>query len=555
MELSEAINIFDRLLLEKRGKRLESSERSILMMAWENTPYKHLSGYEEQTVKNHATILWADLSRVLGIKINKRNIRGIIENLPLEQFGVCAGSQITSLPNSLGSGIRNRCFGRLVELFQLQSAVESPECKSSLLYGMKGIGKTTIAHKFVENVSSKFDRIVSISLSNAPPLLDVLAILVKEIGGGRKAKLSQDLTTAIAKTIDYLQQQRCLLVIDNADSIFGSIDLGMISLAQDYIQFIDAFNLANHNSFCLMIVVSELVQIQSSYSQIEIQGLDVQSCQRIVESSELIGTVAEWNNLIAKYRGNPLYLKMTANTIRDIFDRSIQKFIAGNTFIYDRIESFFAQQLDVLTNSELAVLIWLAIEREPIDLNRLIGRFQDRLTDRELMRIVDRLVSRYLIEVTNDGFALCEVMVIYITEKYQDLIVEEIHAKKLCHLHLYPILTNKIELQTEHSQQKFMLQPIVTKLLKKSLDCQPKEESLRHLLSLDQALVSFKDDLIDTLHELSKTLNSFEDRCTLISQNELRITSSYAVDNINNLLTVLKDEAGMLVYSTSSCYE
>ena len=107
---------------------------------------------------------------------------------------------------------------------------------------------------------------------------------------------------------------------------------------------------------------------------------------------------------------------------------------------------------------------------------------------------------------------------------------------------IYPILINNDEPQIQHSQKQLILQSIVTKLLRKCLNYQLKEDSLRYLLSLDRQLVSFKDNLIDRLHELLQGLDSFDDRYILTSQNELKIVNSYAVDNINNLLMVLKEE-------------
>ncbi|MCY7369086.1 MAG: ATP-binding protein [Chamaesiphon sp.] len=434
MKLANALDIFDRLLVEKQGRKLKPLEREILAMVWENGPYREIAGYQEQTVKNHAVRLWKYLSQLLNTKVNKSNIRQVVENLEFE---------LLEPMTAIESGNRGRFFGRLTELCQLQSlilprqdtATKASQAKITFLYGMRGMGKTSLAQKLAENLSSKFDRVMWTDLAAAPPLLAFLSIVVKELDGGRRAKLSQKCVTAIAKTIGYLQQQRCLLILDNADPIFNSIDL-----APAYIQFLDKLNTAEHQSFCLIITSVELTQIDGSYHKLELQGLDRISCQRFIENSELVGTPTEWDQLIHKYRGNPQYLKFASSTIRDIFNRSISKFLAENIIVYDQIEFFLAQQLDLLTHSELAVMLWLAIKREPLTLDQLRSKFDHSVVDRELVRILDRLVRQYLIEVKDDSFTLSELVMEYITEHYQDLIAEEIWAKKPDYLHLYPIL-------------------------------------------------------------------------------------------------------------------
>ena len=214
------------------------------------------------------------------------------------------------------------------------AATTDNQAKLAFLYGMRGMGKTTLTQKLAENISPQFDQVVWIDLAAAPPLRTVLAIIVKELDGGRQAKLSQNLAPVIAKTIGYLQQQRCLLILDHADPIFNAIGLGSIDIAPAYIQFLDKLNAAEHQSFCLIIASVAPIQIDASYHKLELQGLDLKSCQSLVKNSELV-------------------------------------------------------------------------------------------------RILDRLISQYLIEVKNDCFMLPELVMEYMTEYYQDLIPESISAKKL----------------------------------------------------------------------------------------------------------------------------
>jgi SpoVK/Ycf46/Vps4 family AAA+-type ATPase len=433
------------------------------------------------------------------------------------------------------SARRGRFFGRLTELHQLQSWIESQQQQLILLYGMKGIGKTALAQKLVESLAPKFvdtaaqHRIIWISLADAPPLRDFLSIVVKEVVGGRRSKLSQDLDRTIAKTIGCLQRQRCLFILDNADAIFGENSRSSQDLISEYTHFFDTLNSIKHQSFWLIITVAKPMLTHFNYRQIELTELDRQSCQMVIESSELTGTSTDWDRLVTKYRGNPQYLKLVTNTIRDIFNGKISDFLDANILIYDRIEACLSEQLDNLTNIETAVLLWLAIlmqqrlanEREPVTLDLLKSKFNLSIADLELVKILDKLVKNYLIEVKDNNFTLSDLIREYIVEKYQDLIVEEIWTKKLNEnrLHNYPILPSDpqahihgaSEITALTKQYQLMLNPIIiAKLLNKILNNLPRQETLNSILFSDRHLANVKRDLIARLTEFYPRFNTFD---------------------------------------------
>jgi D-ribose pyranose/furanose isomerase RbsD len=433
MDLHQSLNILDRLLIEQRGKRLEPLEREILVIAWENESYQKIESYQEQTVKNRAVKLWRYLSELLRTKVNKHNLRQILAGLKIDHISP------ETLTENIDLNRRSKFYGRLTELWQLQQWIESEQSKPIFLYGMKGIGKTTLIRKLTEQLAPKLDHIVWISLEAAPPLIEILPIIIKVLGDGRNAKLSKNIQTAINKTISYLQSSRCLLVFDNADPIFSQDERLNHSLAPDYVQFFDQLNALADNIYCLTITTEKYLQIQPSDLQLELSRLDQQSCQDLIYTSELIGDSAAWDSLVDQYQGNPQYLKIVANTISDIFAGKIEKFLATNVLVYQQIETLLSQQLDLLSNAEMSILIWLAIECEPIDLDRLQLIASISISNARTVKILDKLVRKYLIEVRADRFTLPNLIMEYVTDRYQDLVSRGMTAKKLDGLHLHPI--------------------------------------------------------------------------------------------------------------------
>lgn len=509
MQLSEALNLLDRMMAEKQSRKLTPLEREIVARAWTCSTYRDIADYQEQTVKNNAVRLWKTLSQLLNIKVNKQNIRQILEDLDRSRLPI----------ESIDSTQRGKFFGRVTELCQLQTVIitqrdcnqDSQQYQRLLIYGMKGIGKTTLAQKLAENLAPKFDRIVWISLADAPPLQNFLAIVVREVAGGRQAKLSQQLECAIEKTIVLLQQQQCLFILDNADAIFDKNHPDR-DLVSEYARFFNTLDSVINQNFWVMITVEKPILIDANYPQIELKGLDRQSCQMMLEDSGLVGISKSWDVLVTKYHGNPQYLKIVANTIRDIFNGNIGNFLDANILIFDRINGFLSDQLDSLTNIEAAVLMWIVIiskgydhQGESVTLDRLRQKFDLHMIDFELVKILDKLVRNYLLEVKENSFIVPDLVAEYLIKKHQDLIVEEIWTKKFYRLHIYPILPNNAK-------------PIIIKLIEKSLDTQPRPATLRAICSgdLSQFKVNIQSDLVARLTELCTRLHilNLQNICT-----------------------------------------
>ena len=131
-------------------------------------------------------------------------------------------------------------------------------------------------------------------------------------------------------------------------------------------------------------------------------------------------------------------------------------------------------------------MLWLAIERKPLTLDQLRNKFDRSAIDREVVRILDRLISQYLIEVKDDCFMLSELVMEYMTEYYQDLILEQISAKELDYPQFDPILPRDLNPQLDHPHYQSNLRPIGRKLLPKKIDGQTRPAAICAMVSGDR---------------------------------------------------------------------
>jgi NB-ARC domain len=579
MNFNQSLMILDRLSIQQRGRRLELIEREILGVAWEGGSYRQIESYQEQTIKNRAVRLWKYLSELLSTKVNKYNLRQVLEELEIDYLS----PELATATVETSRISRSRFCGRLAELWQLQSWVESEQRQLISISGMRGIGKTALVRKLVENLTPNLDRVIWISLAAAPPLIDVLSMAIKEVGGGRSAKLSKNLAVAIDKTINHLQKHRCLLIFDNADPVLNSDDSPSLlfetlcerdaprterlrqrsvsAQSQDYAGFFNRLNSSDNDICCLIIATEKYLGIDNDHRQIELQGLDRQSCQQLIYASELIGTAIEWDTLINKYQGNPQYLKIAANTIVDVFSGKIAKFLGTNILLYNQIETLLSQQLDLLSNPEMSILLWLAIEREPIDLDRLKLLTDISISEANTVKALDKLVRRYLVEIRGDRFSLPDLIMEAVTGRYHDLICQEITIKKLDILHLYPIAPPDLKFNfgkdlakgeilaigiTKSRQLvKSILAPIIDKLTTVPHSTPPQSEILSSILfPSPQQREDIKQDLKARLRDLLNQLKliNYESIYHLETQTDdqnmrqISKMTNYAFENLTNLV-------------------
>jgi NB-ARC domain len=407
MQLSEALIILDRLSLQQSGRRLQSLEREIITIAWEDRRYRDVAKYQEQTVKNKALALWRYLAQLFDTKVKKSNLRQVVEDF--SAYEISLEIWTTNLC-SISRG-KSNFYGRSIELRQLQYWIEVESSQCIFIHGAMGIGKTSIAQKITENLSSRLDYIVHISLRKAQPLLDVLSSIIKQLGGGKFSQLPRNISIAIDRTIGYLQKHRCLLILDDAEAVLSHDPRDSIHPSiKDYLQFIERVNLVQHRSCCLTILEQKFSSADYSYRQLELGRLDWRSCQRIIDNYELSGTQSEWDLLVKQYDGNPRYLNIIAQTIENAFFGEIGRFLDWNNSIDRGVQSMLIDRLECLSQSEIYVLLSISMEGGSISLEQLKANIGGIIEVDRLVTILDKLTINSLIEKSGDRYSLSKLI-------------------------------------------------------------------------------------------------------------------------------------------------
>jgi len=168
-------------------------------------------------------------------------------------------------------------YGRESELSQLEQWVHTDGCRLVAVLGMGGMGKTALAVQLTRRLADSFDHVIWRSLLNAPPLHEILRAWLHGLSAHRQTVLPESLDEQVVQLFDYLRRQRCLLVLDNMESILeGGARAGHYRIGYEaYEQLIRRMAESAHQS-CLLLTSRERPR---AFTRLERETAPVRSLQ------------------------------------------------------------------------------------------------------------------------------------------------------------------------------------------------------------------------------------------------------------------------------------
>ncbi|WP_190740808.1 NB-ARC domain-containing protein [Phormidium tenue] len=364
-------------------------------------------------------------------------------------------------------------FGREPELATLEQWALQEQCKLITIFGVGGIGKTTLSVKLAHHIEKGFDYVIWRSLRNAPPLDALLVELIHFLTPTPIAKLPGTLDGQIKNLLECLQQ-RCLLVLDNCETIFqertqaGAYRVGY----ENYGSLLKCIGETHHKS-CVVLTSrekpAEVVQLEGPNAPVrslQLNGLSEVEGYKVFEIQGYSGSRAELEPLIGRYGGNPLALKVIATTLQEFFNGSVAELLRQEIPFFGDIWKLLSEQFNRLTVVEKQVMYWLAVERDWISLSELNEKLFPPVTARELLEALDSLQRRSLLEKRAGCFTQQPVVMEYITNQLLEQIFQEIKMGEVALFNSVPLIQAQAEDFVRGSQIRLILEPLIKEVQK-----------------------------------------------------------------------------------------
>ncbi|MBD2532019.1 hypothetical protein H6G97_21495 [Nostoc flagelliforme FACHB-838] len=467
MTVEEAIALIEQLLPQGR---LTKVQEIVFRQSWAGQTYIDMaveSDYDPGHIKDVGCELWRSLSQALGEKVTKNNLHGVLKRTAQRQNTNASSRNYTNWGEAIDV---SQFYGRTTELETLSRWIVRDRTRVVTLLGMGGMGKTALSVKLAEQLQVEFEYVIWRSLRHAPFFSDKVTDCIKILSHQQVTTLPASLHEQITCLIEYLRKFRCLLILDNFDTLLQQGTGCYREGYKPYGEILWRLGETGHQSCVLLTSREKPTEVAALEGDglpvrtLALSGLEVAAGQTILTLKGLSGSEDETRQLVECYRGNPLALKIAATSIRDLYEGNIASFFAEGTTVFKGIGNLLEQQFKRLSTLEQQVMYWLAINREKVSLTELQTAFTLTLPKPKLMSVLESLRWCSLIESNTGGFTQQPVVMEYVTGCLIEQVCQEIITESPQYLLTHALMQAQAKDYIRDSQIHLIVRPILNQL-------------------------------------------------------------------------------------------
>jgi WD40 repeat protein len=428
-------------------------------------------------------------------------------------------------------------FGRAGELSELAQWLVEDRCQVVTLLGMGGIGKSALSVRLAMQVQDRFDYVLWRSLRESPPIEKIFSDCVQLFSNHQEIHLPPTFSGQMAQLMAYLRQYRCLLVLDNVESILeGRTQVGRYRPNyESYGTLFHELATVPHQS-CLVLTSREApIEVASinptMVRSLAVTGVDAPIGRKIFQAKgDFFGTPDEWKSIIQHYNGHPLALKIVAAHIRDVLNGNLSDFldyIYRNKFSFVDIRDILARNFERLSTLERDIAYWLVINREPVSLDALQADLVNALPTEVIAGGLASLRERSILESTGTESTLQNVVLEYMNDRFVDTIVEEIQTGQLNLFNSHALFKATAKDYVRDTQIRLIAKPVLARLIEIFGDVAQLETQLQQrLMQIKQQPIAEQGyaggNLLNLLCQLKVDIRQYDFSNLLIRQAHLQ---------------------------------
>ncbi|PSN12115.1 hypothetical protein C7293_21525 [filamentous cyanobacterium CCT1] len=522
MDFEEIAVLINQAAVERKGRPLKDVERLVLKGSWENKTYSAMAtptvGYTEDYLKKDVgPKLWQFLTDLVdtdrrGIRVTKRNIQNVLQtwaaqglveppkadevppSSPEPSAAPAANPPVLVVRDSPRIDLADG-GGRDAELAQIERWILAERCRTVVLWGLPGVGKTTLAAAIAAAIGPQVDQCGYLALP--PDITDEvgLASILHWLDPGA---LNLSPQAAVDWVLDQLEQRQVLLILDDMEQLFETQQLlGTYRANTKALQRLFYQGAERHHQSCLVWVSREKPADLS-----QVQGPRVQECalgelvaeavRPLLQPAAAPGTGPEaWTDLVDRYGSHPLVLRGIGAILRDMYQGQPKSLLQAHDLVVPMVvQRTFTQALERLLAEEWAILYGLALAQEPMARDDLIAILQPAPEDGVVQSVLGR---GWVVSLPVDGgglmLSLRPIVQTLVLERLHQELVAELEAESLGWLQRLPLITMTAREVVQERQRAAMLMPL--------------SDELRRRYPTEGALAAKGDRLLKALSSLA----------------------------------------------------
>jgi NB-ARC domain len=520
--------------------------------------------YQIGYVKETGAQLWQLLSQKLGQKVTKSSLAAVLlwyskrTEFQFEDRDLHDRAR-TDFDRQLATNLDSDAhfYGRMEELATLTAWCLYERCQLIFLIGMGGMGKTTLAGQIVRKCGGYFDRTIWRSLLHLPPVTELCRDLLQCLSPQPLWELPDALDGQIELLIAALKRDRCLLVLDNVESILeGQVQSGQyLPGYEGYDRLWKALGELPHQSCAILtsrekphtIARSQIVSPQLVRSM-TVAGVTASAGHQLIQAYGCPQLPEQmWQKVHAHYAGNPLALKIATITAIEMTGGgekmlALYSLMESGQLQFQNIDDVLYRQFERLSQIEQQLVYWLAIEREPVSGTELRSNLLlNQTVPCEIISALQSLSRRCITTCRDAEWSLQPVTLAYVTGRSIDRFLAELLPPvatepladlqdRFVHLNTYGIIKATAKDRLRQIQIQSILRPILGRLVSNWGTRERIGDRLRGILAQWQTLTPIPPgylagNILNLLIELDPNRAIKDLDCSL-----LPIRSAYLVD-------------------------
>ena len=199
-----------------------------------------------------------------------------------------------------------------------------------------------------------------------------------------------------------------------------------------------------------------------------LEGLNELEAEALLKAFCLKGKSIDYRDLAIRYCGHPMALKLSANTVRDVFYGSIRDFLEQDISVFDDLRSILKTQFKRLPPTEKEVMYWLAINHQPCTLEDLKGDIVAKDHKSNVLYTLRSLQRRSLIQIKRKdsipSFQLHPIVAGYVLDRFIRAVFQDLMRHDLQLFNDHALMKADAEDDIREFQLKNIVHPILERL-------------------------------------------------------------------------------------------